>query len=176
MAGSPMADVAAQSPFQPSKPRPIQGGGLKIQPPTSTGPLPEPIQSLRSGHLTLDTFSPVNQNGSFEFDRVIKSGQVQKRTRKTKARIDNRPYQTKSNPLCSHGRQSTSSYARISSPSTAILKRPSCAIKSPSLILQPLRDRRTRRAEPSTYSVSFLPLETSTSKPPAKEKHRNGSN
>ncbi len=36
------------------------------------------------GHLNLDTFSPVNQNGSFEFDRVLKSGYVQKRTRKTK--------------------------------------------------------------------------------------------
>lgn len=29
-------------------------------------------------------FSPVNQNGSFELDRVIKSGYVQKRTQKTK--------------------------------------------------------------------------------------------
>lgn len=29
--------------------------------------------------------SPVNQNGSFEFDRVLKSGYVQKRTQKTKA-------------------------------------------------------------------------------------------
>jgi hypothetical protein len=38
----------------------------------------------RSGHLNLDTFSPVNQNGSFEFDRVLKSGYVEKRTRKTK--------------------------------------------------------------------------------------------
>lgn len=35
--------------------------------------------------MGLDTFSPVNQNGSFEFDRVLKSGYVQKRTRKTKA-------------------------------------------------------------------------------------------
>ncbi|KAL2271904.1 hypothetical protein VTJ83DRAFT_1275 [Remersonia thermophila] len=34
--------------------------------------------------LTLDAYSPVNQNGSFEFDRVIKSGYVQKRTQKTK--------------------------------------------------------------------------------------------
>lgn len=34
--------------------------------------------------LVLDTFSPVNQNGSFEFDRVLKSGYVQKRTQKTK--------------------------------------------------------------------------------------------
>lgn len=34
--------------------------------------------------LAHDSFSPVNQNGSFEFDRVIKSGYVQKRTQKTK--------------------------------------------------------------------------------------------
>jgi hypothetical protein len=34
--------------------------------------------------LVLDSFSPVNQNGSFEFDRVLKLGQVHKRTRKTK--------------------------------------------------------------------------------------------
>jgi hypothetical protein len=33
------------------------------------------------------TFSPVTQNGSFEFDRVIKSGYVQKRTQKTKVRL-----------------------------------------------------------------------------------------
>lgn len=34
--------------------------------------------------LAVETYSPVNQNGSFEFDRVIKSGYVQKRTQKTK--------------------------------------------------------------------------------------------
>ena len=45
--------------------------------------IPEP-PSVRSGHLSLDVFSPVNQNGSFEFDRVLKSGEVYKRTRKTK--------------------------------------------------------------------------------------------
>jgi hypothetical protein len=34
----------------------------------------------------LDPFtSPVNQNGSFEFDRVVKSGTLHKRTQKTKA-------------------------------------------------------------------------------------------
>ncbi|MCJ1275080.1 hypothetical protein MMC21_002880 [Puttea exsequens] len=38
----------------------------------------------RSGHLNLDIFSPVNQNGSFAFDQILKSGQVLKRTRKTK--------------------------------------------------------------------------------------------
>ncbi|CRK25435.1 hypothetical protein BN1708_003987 [Verticillium longisporum] len=39
---------------------------------------------LRSRSM-LDTYaSPVNQNGSFEFDREVKSGHVQKRTQKTK--------------------------------------------------------------------------------------------
>ncbi|KAI9837245.1 MAG: hypothetical protein M1819_000319 [Sarea resinae] len=46
---------------------------------------PESFNQTRSGHLNLDTFSPVNQNGSFEFDRVLKSGKVMKRTRKTKS-------------------------------------------------------------------------------------------
>ncbi|KAL8720362.1 MAG: hypothetical protein Q9181_007921, partial [Wetmoreana brouardii] len=44
----------------------------------------KPAAEPRSGHLNLDTFSPVNQNGSFEFDRVLKSGELYKRTRKTK--------------------------------------------------------------------------------------------
>jgi hypothetical protein len=34
----------------------------------------------------IDLKAPVNQNGSFEADRVIKSGYVQKRTQKTKVR------------------------------------------------------------------------------------------
>lgn len=42
--------------------------------------------AIRNHHLGLDVFSPVNQNGSFEFDRVLKSGEAQKRTRKTKVR------------------------------------------------------------------------------------------
>ncbi|KAL8873660.1 MAG: hypothetical protein Q9174_000914 [Haloplaca sp. 1 TL-2023] len=52
--------------------------------------LPIPIDTTRTanetrnGHLNLDTFSPVNQNGSFEFDKVLKNGEVYKRTRKTK--------------------------------------------------------------------------------------------
>ncbi|KAJ5746050.1 hypothetical protein N7520_011232 [Penicillium odoratum] len=35
----------------------------------------------RSGHVNLDVFSPVNENGSFEFDRVIKSGRVSRRVK-----------------------------------------------------------------------------------------------
>ncbi|KAF2104816.1 PH-domain-containing protein [Rhizodiscina lignyota] len=50
---------------------------MKIEMPPKTPP-------VRKCQLSLDMFSPVNQNGSFEFDRVIKSGQVLKRTRKTK--------------------------------------------------------------------------------------------
>ncbi|KAH8161816.1 hypothetical protein CIB48_g6417 [Xylaria polymorpha] len=53
--------------------------------PTSsiTSPLNSAVNRLRN-QLTLSTPSPVNQNGSFEFDRVLKSGYVQKRTQKTK--------------------------------------------------------------------------------------------
>lgn len=38
--------------------------------------------SHASGHLTLDTLSPVNKHGSFEFDRVIKSGKIHRRIKK----------------------------------------------------------------------------------------------
>ncbi|KAI0866863.1 PH domain-containing protein [Xylaria cubensis] len=53
--------------------------------PTSsiTSPLNSAVTRLRN-QLSLSTSSPVNQNGSFEFDRVLKSGYVQKRTQKTK--------------------------------------------------------------------------------------------
>ena len=65
--------------------------GARIQRPTMMAIPPSamtmPVDSVTSrlrNRLTLDTFSPVNQNGSFEFDRVIKCGYVQKRTQKTK--------------------------------------------------------------------------------------------
>jgi hypothetical protein len=44
------------------------------------------IDALQANLGTLSVTSPVNQNGSFEFDRVLKAGAVLKRTRKTKAR------------------------------------------------------------------------------------------
>lgn len=44
-----------------------------------------PLQNARIHGLTLDTFSPVTQSGSYDFDRIIKQGQVLKRTRKTKS-------------------------------------------------------------------------------------------
>ena len=40
------------------------------------------LSGNHKGHLNLDTFSPVNQNGSFEFDRVLKSGRVHRRVKK----------------------------------------------------------------------------------------------
>lgn len=40
-----------------------------------------PLQSLKTGHLNLNTFSPVNQNGSFAFDRVLKRGTVNRRVK-----------------------------------------------------------------------------------------------
>ncbi len=71
-----------------TQPRPIpQRSILQIPPPSAvTLPPPTSASRTRNSHLNLDTFSPVNQNGSFEFDRVLKSGYVQKRTRKTKVR------------------------------------------------------------------------------------------
>ena len=64
--------------------------------------------SIRNGHLNLDVFSPVNQNGSFEFDRVLKSGEVYKRSRKTKVRFLLQPLNLKnSDKVHSNGRNST---------------------------------------------------------------------
>lgn len=64
---------------------PEQTTDLQIPPPSSISmPAQLSVTKTLKGHLNLDTFSPVNQNGSFEFDRVLKSGYVQKRTRKTK--------------------------------------------------------------------------------------------
>lgn len=47
--------------------------------------IPDPLVTSpanRNGRYHLDIISPVNQNGSFEFDRVIKSGKVLRRTKK----------------------------------------------------------------------------------------------
>lgn len=41
----------------------------------------QPSAAHRNGHMNLDTFSPVNENGSFEFDRVLKSRKVNRRVK-----------------------------------------------------------------------------------------------
>lgn len=75
LSSSDLRIAVPTEPAQPSSSR-LQPASLSI-PQHTTGHL--------SGHLNLDTFlSPVNQNGSFEFDRVLKSGEVYKRTKKTK--------------------------------------------------------------------------------------------
>ncbi|KAI6874526.1 hypothetical protein KC334_g18480, partial [Hortaea werneckii] len=56
-----------------------------LPPPTNPQAFNESSRSSGNPRLTLDTFSSVNQNGSFDFDRIIKSGEVLKRTRKTKS-------------------------------------------------------------------------------------------
>lgn len=40
-----------------------------------------PAPPSRNGQVNLDTFSPVNENGSFEFDRVLKTGRVARRVK-----------------------------------------------------------------------------------------------
>lgn len=67
----------------PEQAQNTQPSGSRPQPISLS--IPHHTTGQRSGHLNLDTFlSPVNQNGSFEFDRVLKSGEVYKRTKKTK--------------------------------------------------------------------------------------------
>lgn len=77
-----MVDATAPASTQSSATaRPPRGKGMKIDTPEPTLPS---IDKLRKQHQNLDFGSPVNQNGSFEFDRIIKSGTCLKRTRKTK--------------------------------------------------------------------------------------------
>jgi hypothetical protein len=72
--GATMADT--QQPT--AKPIAIRPMGMKLD--TLPAPRLDTIKSSAKANI----MSPVNQNGSFEFDRVIKSGNVVKRTRKTK--------------------------------------------------------------------------------------------
>jgi hypothetical protein len=73
-----MAEVQRAPMQDASQPRQIPLPSKVTLPLSSSG------NRIVNAHLSLDTFSPVNQNGSFEFDRVLKSGYVMKRTRKTK--------------------------------------------------------------------------------------------
>ncbi|CAK1361910.1 hypothetical protein CB0940_02768 [Cercospora beticola] len=54
-----------------------------VKPPASTATIPIPTQNPK--RLTVDTFSPVTQFGSYEYDRIIRQGPVLKRTRRTKS-------------------------------------------------------------------------------------------
>lgn len=78
-----MAQV--QSPTQIVRPttppqRPLNAPLLS---PSRIAAAQRPVSQYRSGgHLNLDILSPVDQNGSFCFDRVIKSGKVHRRIKK----------------------------------------------------------------------------------------------
>ncbi|KAK1750668.1 glycoside hydrolase superfamily [Echria macrotheca] len=81
-----MADVQSQPTAPAATAKPQEGRvNLAIAPSSITMPPQGTVADRIRSRLGLDTFSPVNQNGSFEFDRVIKSGYVHKRTSKTKA-------------------------------------------------------------------------------------------
>lgn len=83
-----MADVAQASHTQP---KPVSNPPSLVVPPTQSLAIPAaatPQQTARPHGLSLSTQSPVTQYGSYEFDRIIKAGEVHKRTRKTKVCIE----------------------------------------------------------------------------------------
>ena len=48
----------------------------------------------RTSFLATAAFSPVNENGCFEFDRIVKAGELLKRGRLTQVRIPPHPEHT----------------------------------------------------------------------------------
>ncbi|KAK7192340.1 hypothetical protein DPSP01_004926 [Paraphaeosphaeria sporulosa] len=70
-----MAEPSLQTPTKPINIRPPP---MKLET-RAHQPRCEALRADNAGVM-----SPVNQNGSFEFDRVVKSGTIMKRTRKTK--------------------------------------------------------------------------------------------
>lgn len=116
-----LEDLRSQTIPQPTKP-------LQIPPPSSATLPPPSGNRLLQQHLGLETFSPVNQNGSYDFDRVLKSGVVQKRTRKTK--VDHNvlllDYEL---TIFRHGSPYTSFYGLIISRYIRINRRTNCGIR-----------------------------------------------
>ncbi len=114
-----MAEVQSPPMQEASHPRriPERTAALQIPLPNAiTLPLSSSASRFRNSHLNLDTFSPVNQNGSFEFDRVLKSGYVQKRTRKTKAWFHQARPKPTTNIIDRLGSQFSSSFDQTLSP------------------------------------------------------------
>lgn len=118
----------------PAKPIPITPHGRAPAPApmklsTPTQPRLSSIQTQAQA-LGAGVMSPVNQNGCFEFDRIIKAGSVLKRTRKTRV---GRPLHTST---CvrhanrrSNGSQSISSCDPTACRSTKTRLRPNCATR-----------------------------------------------
>ncbi|KAJ5433081.1 uncharacterized protein N7458_012237 [Penicillium daleae] len=63
-------DPEGQSSKSSAVPVPVPNALARLRPPPS-----------RNGQINVDTFSPVNENGSFEFDRVLKTGRVSRRVK-----------------------------------------------------------------------------------------------
>lgn len=83
-----MTETAGRSVPEPIKTSPPSGSAAKtsIPRPLIVSPVKTVANHLRN-QLGVNTSSPVTMNGSFEFDRVIKSGYVQRRTQKTKVSV-----------------------------------------------------------------------------------------
>jgi hypothetical protein len=61
---------------------PVRSAGMKLD------TLAQPrFDALKAANASIGVMSPVSQNGCFEFDRIIKAGNVVKRTRKTRVSI-----------------------------------------------------------------------------------------
>ena len=66
-------------PHTPAKPINIRSAGMKLDTPAQPR-----FDNTKAAGDAMGVMSPVNQNGCFEFDRIIKAGNVVKRTRKTR--------------------------------------------------------------------------------------------
>jgi hypothetical protein len=80
------ATADSQQTPAPAKPMAVRSAGMKLDTFQQSRLNTKPRASV-SATASADIMSPVNQNGCFEFDRIIKAGIVVKRTRKTKARM-----------------------------------------------------------------------------------------
>ncbi|KAI1106245.1 PH domain-containing protein [Jackrogersella minutella] len=83
-----MAETVTECLHKPSATANILGRGATISIPSPSAmavPANNTHMNRLRNQLAMPASSPVNQNGSFEFDRVLKSGYIQKRTQKTKA-------------------------------------------------------------------------------------------
>ncbi|KIX08247.1 uncharacterized protein Z518_02903 [Rhinocladiella mackenziei CBS 650.93] len=72
--------MAATSPLRPSTPSHLPLDAPRLSP-SRMPPAFVPQTMHTPGHRNLDVFSPVDQNGSFCFDRVIKRGKVHRRVK-----------------------------------------------------------------------------------------------
>ena len=170
-----MAEVLSPQLQQPSGLRPVQlPHHDKPRLPPTTIAIPQSASTIRNGNLNLGVFSPVNQNGSFEFDRVLRSGEVCKRTRKTKVCSHNRLWTALLRNQYSNGRNFISSSARTCSRSTRMLLRRSSSNRLTFQILLLWLIRKTREVEERTSSGYSHLRGIITYKPTTRRMHVNG--